>query len=1105
MLKYRFFTFLMVILTVIFFLIAGCQKGSETGPLAPDTDPDFSTPGLTDGLSGDGERTQAAEPLSNTRHVWGLYRITIDPDTLMPEIVPLRGLEWHANVVEFLQPPFPPSNLGVVIDADASDLDNGLFAVDITLHHPFPSLPRFRGFDVRGGFLTDGSYVSKYDSSGVLAYPDSVTNEARLLNADGYMRWFNAQEFQLGGMPIFQYIPTLMGNNDNTSATLNPYKYFSDDFLHDSTNTLPLQEVNVDVGNRGTFSTSSSITRRYLIQFALVAGIPVLDFSYVVDASYFDPDENNPSYPVESFSTSANTQEAYKLVILDAGSTAYYVNSSSYGGNLSMALEIFDWQAPFNPSGVTGEIGSVIIESPSLLGNTGGMLDITSQFNANASPVGATSSVALIDIMDVTPSGLNDQYLFLTITSQDPSDYGNPWSQPYPVDPVLASYYLWTVPIINEIPFNNPPEVGQVEGPTPVDSTMGSLNYTVTVYDPDLGQNHTSMWSVVPTGNSANYNISGNPDLSGDIDWSGYLPDADYDVNAQVSDGIDQSEGTLLTVTHLNTPPTVGTVTGLDTVTVANDNENYAATINDPDIMQTLTVLWSVVPSGNSPNYIIPANGSNNSLDCDWSTFDVGLYDVNLQVDDGVAPPVEGTLLTVTLENTAPTLGAVTGDSNVDETDNASQYDHGTLTDPDNNQNHTWLWSLVIDGNSPVYNIAPNGANDSMVVDWCNYPPGLYDIQCQVYDGIDYGTSAVFNVTRVISSCSGTAHSYTGQATWTTYSSYPFSVVPRLDMTFYNGGNFSGQGVTQIGSMTLMNFVVTGTGAQSDPPLQYRYRIPSGDFVTSLDASPDIDMGDGNMDDRLVLLLDSHPDIIIVFDANVFMGGPLMVQLADVSGADQISCIAIDADDDIWALVGSGGDTVMLEHWTYIADDNTGGPYYTYESGDSLDVTSDIAWSAIVFDMEVAFTNNHLYILETGPAPERGLIHEIDLNTSPPTYEQSVGGPGNPIFSDLMSYDNITIGGTNAGADIVIDHVGYQNCDPEHCRIVVMGTLDTGSDYPTEMVRLDIELNILDSSQTPGTMYWPSIGMATNAGVGQRFLVGPGTDHWDVWDPPGDW
>jgi hypothetical protein len=669
--------------------------------------------------------------------------------------------------------------------------------------------------------------------------------------------------------------------------------------------------VYINPDNRGSFSPTSAITRRYLIQFPLVGSTPVFRFSYVVDASYADPDPSGaPSYPAESFPAEANTQELYKMVVTDKGGTVYYESTSSRGGILKFNLELFDWQAPTNLSGVMGESGSIVVESPSLLENYGGVIDLTTDFAVAGMPGTVQSSVAYFEIVNATPSGRENQFLLFTVTSADPADYSNPFGAPYPTEPVLAAYYLWEVPV--------------------------------------------------------------------------------------------------------------------------------------------------------SPEFV----------------------------------------------NTPPVLGPIIGDDVVDESDHAAMYSPD-LTDPDPGQMHSFMWSLVPDGDPVTYSTAPTEPDGSLVIDWCTYPVGEYDMQVQVYDGFDYGESPVLDITRELSPCTGGAHIYSGSSTYPVYSAYAYSSLPRLDIDFFRTGSmFGGQGVVQMGASVLMNFEIDSTGSMSAPFLTYRWPINLGDLVLSLDTSPDIDPGDGYTDDRLVLVLKSRPDMITVFDANVFLGGPIMTILTDLAGSDGIPCAAVDEQNDIWALARTGGDTLTLEHWTYIVDDNSGGPYYTFEAGDSLDLTSEVGWGADIFDMVVAFLNNNLYILEGGPSPDRGVIHQIDLNTSPPSYVKSVGGPSDPIFSDVMRFDYYAELGQATGADIMIDRMEWGNCDPaedQHCRLVAISWLDVPDARPTEVVRLDLDLNIIDSRQTPSELYWPSCALTTNSDATERFLVCPGTDHVDAWNPDADW
>lgn len=1144
-----------VFVIILGILYAGCQNNSAP---TMSSDSGLTSPNLINSINTSGN--------SKTNHhvSWGFWEVIINPETYEVELIPLRATQWHANVVEFMQKPYNPSNLGIIVDVPASTPSSGYFEVDVILTHPFPSLPIFRGFDVRGAFLADGSYLSKYDPSARLAHPDPAYNEARLLNADGYMRWFNPIEFN-AGINIMKYIPAKLGTVFTVTSTLNPYKYFSDDFVNQSDKGIDLQQMNIDPDKRGTFSPGKTITRRYKIQFPVSGTTPIFKFTYVIDASYHDPNPGDPSYPVSSYPLSANMQEVYKIVCTNNNSTAYYKDSSKLGGTLRFNLELFDWQAPVNPSGVPGEIGKVIVESPTLLSGVGGMIDLTDTFKNNAVAGTVTSSVVSIEIPDVTPTGTENQVLFFTVTSADPDNYGNPFNQPYPQGKVLSAYYMWKAPILSE-PVNNPPVVGQVSGPTNVNPSMPPQKYTAPVSDPDVGQTLTAMWSVVEKGNAPNYTIPSNPDFSVDINWALYAADKDYDVNIRVNDGYDSVEGSLLVVTNAyppNTPPTVGPVSGPTPVTVANTNSVYTAPINDPDAWQTLTVKWSVVPTGNSPNYNINAQADKSLLQ-NWSTYPVGQYDVNVQVNDGFAPPVEGTKLIVTLNNTAPTLGAITGPTNVNETNKNSQYNPGSLTDPDVGQTHTYMWSLVPSGSPASFTLPPNGPGNSLIVNWCNYSVGQYDIQCRVNDGYANGTSPVLGVTRTFSTCVGTAHiDYSKTTLWPRFSYYPYVppgwppsedpivldsyMLPRMDMDFFTRGKFAGQGVIQAGNAVLMNFIADSTGMK-DPPTLYKWRIPGMSFyqlpwtdniacsprvVLSLDVSPDLDDTDGYEDNRIVMVTSHRHDRIYVLDADKpcpqnnppFDDPPPMTILTNVLGAREIPCIAIDKNNGIWALVLNAASQYMLHHWTYVLDTNSGGPYYTYVAADTINLTTQLGSEIDVFDMVVAYANNYLYIFERGTAPVRGRIHRVNLNTSPPTYLNAV----NNIFSSTIGTSEAPTGNPyiytyrddaggppemhsyNYGGDILIDHVGFENCDPEHCRIEAIANLASGG---VQVVRLDLNLNILNRQSSAANAIYLCAGLSSYDNVGDRILLCPpyqifslGTYeyYFSYWAAPSDW
>jgi hypothetical protein len=333
--------------------------------------------------------------------------------------------------------------ISVSIDGPSSDIPSGLIAVDVSLFHPFPGLSQYAGFDVRGIFMSGGGLDSKH-------YPNlswASDDEARLLNADGWTRFWNFSEFT-SYETIFGYTQgALVTSGFTPTATLNPYKYFSDELNAES----PLE---IDPETRGMFSsTGEAHTRRYDLQFP-VDGTPKIKFAYAIDASWAPPDpDGGPNFQIDDFPLSANCQEAYQLTVTNSGSSAFYVSSANYGGDLSFDLYIYDWQ-----SGETGmlesQVKAVWIESMTLFPDPVDVLT-SSSFQPN----GPTSSVVHIDIPDVTPGELLNQKLLIGVESTSPANYrpqldiGDSFVFP---DEPLAAYFIWDVPVLDNDPLAIP-------------------------------------------------------------------------------------------------------------------------------------------------------------------------------------------------------------------------------------------------------------------------------------------------------------------------------------------------------------------------------------------------------------------------------------------------------------------------------------------------------------------------------------------------------------------------------------------------------------------------------------------------------------------------
>lgn len=402
----------------------------------------------------------------NSKVLWGFYEVSINPDLMTAEIIPLRGVEFTANVTMFMQPPKTTTHLlGIKIDVGASDLDSGFVVCDVSLRHPFPSFNLYRGFDVFGIVMGNGSIALDHDSTALVASSADLT----LLNADGYTRWFNPSEFS-PHETIFGYIQgKLAPKGFVPTATVNAYKYFADELGAED-------ELILNPANRGTFSPSSVNTREYRLQFPMNAGQPVYKFAYAIEANWYEPDASGaPQYPLSSFPLSANLSEPYMLKLSDNGSTAWFVNESNKGGSLKLAVEVFDWQAPKNPEGVNGELSALWIEGE-VLDNPVNVLPI-----AEVLAGGVTSSVFQFEISDLSLTHSGDNEIWVIAESANPSTYepqigGNtsPWKWP---DAPLAAYLRTKVKVSNVQPQNVPEVIS-------IDPSKGDVNTVVnaTVY-----------------------------------------------------------------------------------------------------------------------------------------------------------------------------------------------------------------------------------------------------------------------------------------------------------------------------------------------------------------------------------------------------------------------------------------------------------------------------------------------------------------------------------------------------------------------------------------------------------------------------------------------
>jgi len=409
------------ILVLVVLILTSCSSG-QTG-----TNP--ATPSL------EGPQAQST---GSIQQLWGFYDVTFNPEASEFEIVPLRGAEFQANVTRFLQPPIAPVNLlQVSINLGLSDIPNGFVVCDVTISHPFPGASKFRGFDVMGIVMGDGSYAGAETGD---VFPTLA--ELRLENADGYSRWWNPTEFTTYGT-IFGYTQGVMGPGGFTaSGTFNGYKYFADDL--DANEPM----MDMDLGTRGTFGVDPGVnSRTYEIQFPIIDDMPFFKFNYAITASYYGPmNHDDPEYPVEVYPLSANLAEAFMIDIVDAGSSAYWENVTTYGGDLMLDVEVYDWGLG-GTSTVSDEIAGLYAGGEVLGGFTWFPVE-----QLDGEPGSSIYSYIFhMDFTNLNLTGVDDQEVIFGVRSVEPDSYAPDLPGitgfVYPEDVYLTSYTIYEAEI----------------------------------------------------------------------------------------------------------------------------------------------------------------------------------------------------------------------------------------------------------------------------------------------------------------------------------------------------------------------------------------------------------------------------------------------------------------------------------------------------------------------------------------------------------------------------------------------------------------------------------------------------------------------------------
>ena len=390
----RFMVLLIAVAAVIW---AGCS-GSASSLMTPD--------GTTEATHG------KAAAVSGSHNFWGMWQFTADPAEGRLDVAQLRMGDFHLNAIVFLEPPAL-----VNLTLESVEFNGNIVEADIGLRHPFLGLDEFTGFDVCGVLITNGSVTGYADGDIVMA----GDGDTRLLNPDGWTRWWNPAEFPIGNT-MSNYKDGLLGTPNaigNYNSTLNAYKLFCNELTDPD---APVGDVAIT--SRCVFSAGQKNVRHYSIEL----GSDGLVFNYAIDANWQFPNGSPPWSVPDDFGPSANRQEAWNVSVTEDENTLWNDSATGSGGDLSLIIDVWDhYNAALN---------SVKVESP---GNFDGV--------TSATPTGGGEGYSTyeIDITDATPAAGWIE-LFITVESE-----GTGYQGLLPVKKV-AAYFKHTSEVSDEPP-----------------------------------------------------------------------------------------------------------------------------------------------------------------------------------------------------------------------------------------------------------------------------------------------------------------------------------------------------------------------------------------------------------------------------------------------------------------------------------------------------------------------------------------------------------------------------------------------------------------------------------------------------------------------------
>ncbi len=298
-------------------LVFGCSRGN-----------DAVTPPIAGLPAGNMDSAQAS--MSPGHNLLSYQLVYVDPSTMQYQVVPVRGIETHYNVLSWLEQK-PCTDCFSLTSLGPSG--KGTLLAGIQVRHPFTN-PNLTGFDVRAIAMFNGSKT--FPVSG-LSTSDRNLGDPALVNADGYTTLYNPSTVGSGPNGLQGYLQGKLAAKSAPSAKLNGYKRLISTGATNTRNALFAGD---------TVGTSFEIDK---------PSGPFM-FGYAVDASWAPPLVKPVSDPLNDFGPEANCPEPWKMVVTEQKTGD---GLTDQGGQTSFQIDVYDWQGKASH-------GLPVIEAPEL-------------------------------------------------------------------------------------------------------------------------------------------------------------------------------------------------------------------------------------------------------------------------------------------------------------------------------------------------------------------------------------------------------------------------------------------------------------------------------------------------------------------------------------------------------------------------------------------------------------------------------------------------------------------------------------------------------------------------------------------------------------------